>query len=217
LCSQRIFATEPSDVLGRVFSNGTHSWARPCAELQELLTPDETKSLLASTLNAHFTYLPIIRAIYTALDHFGVATHSGDRVLELDSVRSVSLSSSGRTKLRILEPAAGVGHFLSAISQSFRANSDRVAVEIDSLTARIFSRLYPQTKVLIRSFEETPPPENYFDLVISNVPFGNYAVAYGSVRESALKASIHDYFFVRSLEPLAEQAQSAFRAHRLMP
>jgi hypothetical protein len=145
---------------------------RPCAELQELPTPDEIKSLRASSLNAHYTSLPIIRAIYAALDHFGLATHGVDRVLELDSGQSVALGLSGRTKLRILEPAAGVGHFLGAMPQLLRANSARVAVEIDSLTCRIRSRLYPQTKVFIPPFEETPLPENYFDLVISNVPFG---------------------------------------------
>jgi hypothetical protein len=55
-----------SDVLNRAFPNGARSWARPCDDLEELLTPDEIKSLLASSLNAHFTTLPIIRAIYDA-------------------------------------------------------------------------------------------------------------------------------------------------------
>jgi len=188
-----------SEVLNRAFPNGAYSWSRPCSELNELLDPDEINSLLASSLNAHFTGLPIIRAIYAALDHFGVAPKPGDRVLELDSGQSVSLSSSERNRLRILEPAAGVGHFLGAMPQSLKANSDRVAIEIDSLTGRILQRLYPQTKVFIQPFEETPLPENYFDLVVSNIPFGAYAVADASIRESFLKASIHDYFFVRSL------------------
>lgn len=203
-----------SDVLGRVFPNGTQSWTRPCGELEDMLTPDEIKSLRASSLNAHFTSLPIIRAIYGALDHFGVATHIGDRVLELDSGQSVSLGSSWRAKLRILEPAAGVGHFLGAMPQSFRANSERVAIEIDSLTGRILSLLYPQTRVFIQPFEETSLPENYFDLILSNTPFGNYAVADGSIRESALKASIHDYYFVRSLRLLKPGGVIAFITSR---
>src|SRR6266508_778269 len=161
-----------SDALNRAFPNGTFSWSRPSAELQELLTRDKTQSLRASSLNAHFTSLPIIRAIYAALDHFGLAPHSGERVLELDSARSVALGLSGRPKLRIIEPAAGVGHFLGTMPQSLRANSERVAVEIDSLTGRILSRLYPQTNVFIRPFEETPLPKNYFDVVISNVLSG---------------------------------------------
>jgi N12 class adenine-specific DNA methylase len=188
-----------SDALGRAFPNGAYSWSRPCGELEESLTPDEIKSLLASSLNAHFTSLPIIRAIYAALDHFGLAPHGGGRILELDSGQSVALGLSGRTKLRILEPSAGVGHFLGAMPQWLNVNCERVAVEIDSLTGRMLARLYPQTRVFIQPFEETPLPENYFDLVISNVPFGNYAVADGSIRESFLKASIHDYYFAKSL------------------
>jgi N12 class adenine-specific DNA methylase len=203
-----------TEVLNRAFPNGTYSWSRPCAELAELLTPDEIKSLQASSLNAHFTALPIIRAIYAALDHFGLSPRAGDRVLELDSGQSVSLSSSRPNRLRILEPAAGVGHFLGAMPQALKAASERVAVEIDSLTARILTRLYPQTKVFTQPFEETPLPENYFDLIISNVPFGNYAVADAGIRESFLKASIHDYFFVRSLRLLKPGGIIAFITSR---
>jgi len=101
-----------SDVLGRAFPNGTFSWSRPCAELQELLTPDEIKSLLASTLNAHFTSLPIIRAIYAALDHFGLATRNwipasrsrsayrGDQSFELSSLPQASAIFSARCRNR---------------------------------------------------------------------------------------------------------------------
>lgn len=203
-----------SDVLNRAFPKGVYSQSRPCAELAELLTPDEIKGLLASSLNAHFTALPIIRAIYAALDHFGLSPRTGDRVLELDSGQSVSLSSSRQNRLRILEPAAGVGHFLGAMPQALKANSERVAVEIDSLTARILTQLYPQTKVFIQPFEETPLPENYFDLVVSNVPFGNYAVADAGIRESFLKASIHDYFFAKSLRLLKPGGIIAFITSR---
>ncbi len=203
-----------SDVLDHAFPNGAYSWSRPCEELEELLTPDEIKSLLASSLNAHYTALPIIRAVYAALDHFGVAPKAGDRMLELDSGQSVSLSSSGQKKLRIFEPAAGIGHFLGAMPQALRANSERVAVEIDSLTGRILQRLYPQTRVFIQPFEETPLPENYFDLIISNVPFGNYAVADAGIRESHLKASIHDYYFAKSLRLLRPGGVVAFVTSR---
>ncbi|MEP7339354.1 MAG: hypothetical protein ABI977_16575, partial [Acidobacteriota bacterium] len=203
-----------SDVLNRAFPNGAYSWSRTCSELEELLTPDEIKGLQASSLNAHFTAMPIIRAIYAALNHFGLSPRAGDRVLELDSGQSVSLSSSRQNRLRILEPAAGVGHFLGAMPQALKANSERVAVEIDSLTGRILAQLYPQSKVFIQPFEETPLPENYFDLVVSNVPFGNYAVADVGIRESFLKASIHDYFFVRSLRLLKPGGVIAFITSR---
>jgi len=188
-----------SEVLNRAFPNGTYSYSRPCRELDDLLAPDEIKCLLASSLNAHYTGLPIIRAIYAALDHFGLTPQNEGRMLEIGAGQSVSVASSRQSKLRVLEPAAGVGHFLGAMPQSLRAGSERVAVEIDSLTGRILERLYPQTRVFIQPFEETHLPQDYFDLVVSNIPFGAYGVADATVRESFLKASIHDYFFARSL------------------
>jgi N12 class adenine-specific DNA methylase len=203
-----------SEVLDRAFPDGAYSWSRPCAELEALLTPDEIASLLASSLNAHYTALPIIRAVYAALDHYGVASATDGRVLELESGQSVSFSSAQKSRLRILEPAAGVGHFLGAMPQALKANSERVAVEIDSLTGRILERLYPRTRVFIQPFEETPLPENYFDLVISNVPFGAYAIADAGIRESFLKASIHDYFFARSLRLLRPGGIIAFITSR---
>ncbi len=188
-----------SDVLKHAFPNGAYSYSRPCPDLEELLTPDEIKSLLASSLNAHYTCLPIIRAIYTALDHFGVIPQNEGRVLEIDSGRSVSVATTRRSQLRILEPAAGVGHFLGAMPPALTANSERVAVEIDLLSGRILERLYPQTRVFIQSFEETQLPQDYFDLVISNIPYGSYGVADAIIRDRFLKASIHDYYFARSL------------------
>ncbi|HEX5083367.1 MAG TPA: hypothetical protein VFY40_15085 [Blastocatellia bacterium] len=162
-----------SDVLHRAFPYGAYVYARPCQELDGLLTTDEIRGMLASSLNAHYTALPIIRAIYAALDHYGLTPRSDGRMLEIGDGQSVTVASSPRSKLRVLEPAAGVGHFLGAMPPALMANSDRVAVEIDSLTGRILQRLYPQTRVFVRPFEETALPNDYFDLVISNVPFGN--------------------------------------------
>jgi N12 class adenine-specific DNA methylase len=188
-----------SDVLGRAFPYGAYSHSRPCRELDGLLTPDEIRGMLASSLNAHYTALPIIRAIYAALDHYGLTPRNEGRMLEIGDGQSVAVASSPRSKLRILEPAAGVGHFIGAMPPALVANSDRVAVEIDSLTGWILQRLYPQTRVFIRPFEETELPSDYFDLVVSNVPFGSFAVADACVRESFLKAAIHDYYFVKAL------------------
>src|SRR5262249_14206852 len=42
-------------------------WETERARLQALLTPDETESARATTLNAHYTAPPIIRAIYALL------------------------------------------------------------------------------------------------------------------------------------------------------
>jgi N12 class adenine-specific DNA methylase len=203
-----------TDVLHHAFPNGTYSWAKPHAELAGLLTPEETSSLLASSLNAYYTSLPIIRAIYAALDHFGLAQDRQSRLLELDANQSVALGSLQQQKLRLLEPAAGIGHWLGAMPAPWRAKTERVAVEMDLLSGRILQQLYPNTKVFLQPFEAAPLPENYFDLILSNVPFGNYAVADPSVRESWLKAAIHDYFFVKALRLLRPGGVIAFITSR---
>jgi DUF971 family protein len=143
-----------------------------------VLTEDEIKSLLGSTLNAHYTAVPVIRATYAALEQCGIGQSS---------------------RLRVLEPAAGIGHFFGAMPETLAQTAERVAVELDDLTAHILRWLYPQAKVFSQSFETTVLPPNYFDLIVSNVPFGNYAVHDPLIKQSFLKASIHDYFFVKSL------------------
>ena len=203
-----------TEALRLAFPQGTYAWAKPHAELEGLLTPEETSSLLASSLNAHYTSLPVIQAIYTALEHYGLASDSGNRLLEFDARQSVALGSWSHRKLRVLEPAAGVGHWIGMMPPLLRANSERVAVEIDALTGRILQQLYPNTKVLIQPFEEALLPENYFDLILSNVPFGNYAIADASVRENFLKAAIHDYFFAKSLRLLQPGGILAFITSR---
>src|SRR5216683_1864561 len=75
----------------------------------------------------------------------------------------------------------------------------RTGVELDSLTARIAKKLYPDTTIFAQGFEETQLPDNYFDAVVGNVPFGDYAVHDPHTRHS-LTRSIHDYFFAKSLE-----------------
>ncbi len=147
--------------------------------MEGVLAQEERDSLAASALNAHYTPLPIIRAIYAALEHYGIGL---------------------LPQLRVLEPAAGVGHFFGAMPPTLLAKAERVAVEIDELSARIFSLLYPNARLFNQPFEETPLPQDYFDLVISNVPFGNYPIHDPNLKPKYLKAAIHDYYFARSLQ-----------------
>ncbi len=141
-----------TEVLNRAFPRGAYSWAEPCDEFKRLLTEEETESLRASTLNAQYTRLDIIRAIYAAIEHLGLAAWG---------------------KLRVLEPAAGVGHFLGAMPASLKGGAERAAIELDSITARILAQLYPATRVFACGLETAQLPKDYFDLIISNVPFGD--------------------------------------------
>jgi adenine-specific DNA methylase len=149
------------------------------AELQDLqLSETEISSMRASSLNAHYTAIPVVRAIWEALLHLGIG--------KLNAIR-------------MLEPSAGIGHFYSAMPRDLYPKSQRVAVELDTLTASILKALHPQTRVYNSGFECTALPSNYFDLAISNIPFGNYPVNDPQMRDRFVKHSIHDYFFAKAV------------------
>ncbi|MGH9938536.1 MAG: hypothetical protein ACREAM_20035, partial [Blastocatellia bacterium] len=115
-----------NEALNRLFPYSAHLGLPIHPELDGILTDDERDKITASALNAHYTALPIIGAIYDALDHLGIG----------------ALPS-----LRVLEPAAGIGHFFGAMPAEIEAKAERVAVELDSITARILRYLYPYVKV----------------------------------------------------------------------
>src|SRR5919202_1585251 len=113
-------------VLKRAFPHGVSAHLPPSEELKELLTGEELQALRASSLNAHYTSLPVIRAIYAGLEHMGLHR----------------LPESRERRLRALEPAAGIGHFIVAMPKVFRGVSEWAAVELDPLSARITKMLY---------------------------------------------------------------------------
>lgn len=173
-----------SALLKRAFPSGaSYAHIPPAEDLKELLSEDEIKALRASSLNAHYTSIPVIRAIYAGLLHIGLHR----------------LRHTNRPRLRVLEPAAGIGHFIGAMPPELRQRSDCAAVELDPLSAGITRLLYPNATVNAEGFESSNLPPNWFDLVISNVPFGNYRVCDVSFKEHYLRSAIHDYYFAKSL------------------
>jgi len=150
-------------------------WEKPAEELHQLLTDDEFESARASTPNAHFTSPAVIKAIWDGLRQMGV-----------------------KKDMQVLEPAMGVGHFFGLQPESMQGGH-RTGIELDSITARIAQKLYPDSTIFHKGFEETPLPDNYFDAVLGNVPFGDYAVHDPSMKPQLTRA-IHDYFFAKSLE-----------------
>jgi hypothetical protein len=151
-------------------------WEEVAEELRGLLSDDEYSAARASTPNAHFTSPLVISAIWDAMQRFGLPR--------------------GAT---VLEPSMGVGHFFGLMPESCLPGSRRVGVELDSVTARIAAKLYPDATVLAKGFEETQLPDGYFDAVIGNVPFGNYGV-YDPAYPGAVTRAIHDYFFAKSVD-----------------
>jgi N12 class adenine-specific DNA methylase len=150
-------------------------WRSTAAAVKEVLTGPEFESARASTPNAHYTSPQVIEAIWNGLHRMGLGMGA-----------------------QILEPAMGVGHFFGLMPE-FMQGGHRTGVELDSITARIAKKLYPDSTIFARGFEETPLPDNYFDAVVGNVPFGDYAV-HDPTMKRQLTGAIHDYFFAKSLE-----------------
>src|SRR6202020_3500000 len=99
-----------------------------------------------------------------------------------------------------LEPSMGVGHFFGMMPEGFYPDTKRTGVELDSVTARIASKLYPDSNIHAKALEETQLPGNFFDAVIGNIPFGNYPVFDPAYRNSPVTRTIHDYFLAKSLD-----------------
>lgn len=161
--------------LPQVFATHEDStWQADRDRLRELLTPEEYRSAQATTLNAHYTSATVVSAMYDAVQRLGF-THG-----------------------KILEPSAGIGHFFGLMPEAMRSQSTLTGIEIDPLTARIARALYPDASIRQQGFEQSQLPDGSFDLVISNVPFGNYKVFDPQFNQHNFL--IHDYFFAKSLE-----------------
>ncbi|WP_126448406.1 hypothetical protein [Sulfuricystis multivorans] len=153
------------------------AWRERAERLKTMLSPGEHALAEASTPNAHYTSLKVIEAMWAMVERLGF---KGGRVLE---------------------PAAGVGYFVGAMPEHLACESVVTAVELDELSARITKALYEPfgVQVFNMGFEAVPLPPGYFDLAISNVPFGNYKVA--ELRNVPYAGfSIHNYFFAKALE-----------------
>jgi N12 class adenine-specific DNA methylase len=155
--------------------------------LQTLLAEDEYESARASTTSAHYTSMEIIDAMWAAVRRLGF------------------------TGGRILEPSAGNGYFLGAMPRDVAEKSTVTAIEIDQLSARLLTSLYGAHGVRVANdgFEVAKLPADFFDLVISNVPFGNYQTP--ETRHVPFRDFlIHDYFFARALEVVRPGGLVAF-------
>jgi adenine-specific DNA methylase len=153
------------------------NWVARAERLKALLSADEHRSAEASTPNAHYTSLEVIEAMWRMVERLGF---KGGRVLE---------------------PAAGVGYFVGAMPEHLARSSKVTAIELDALSAGITKALYEPFGVHVYNmgFEAMHVPAGFFDLAISNVPFGNYQVA--ELRNVPYaNYSIHNYFFAKALE-----------------
>ena len=161
-----------------------NEWATEHAQLVELLSPDEFAAARASTLNAHYTSAAVVSAVYDAVQRIGFDYG------------------------RVLEPAVGIGHFFGLVPAEMQARSQLTGIEVDSLTAKIAQKLYPDADIRAQGFEEALLPNDSFDLAISNVPFGDYKLHDPQFNDQNFL--IHDYFFAKAIEKVRPGGLLAF-------
>ncbi|WP_242850600.1 DEAD/DEAH box helicase family protein [Clostridium lundense] len=169
--------------MAQAFDINSTGWNSEYTELKALLTPEEYVSARASTPNAHYTSPTVIEGIYKALESFGVKTGN------------------------ILEPSMGVGNFFSMLPDSMK-DSKLYGVELDDISGRIAKQLYQKANIKIQGFEENNYPDNFFDVAIGNVPFGDYKLH--DPKYDKYNFLIHDYFFAKALDKVRPGGIIAF-------
>lgn len=150
------------------------SWGARQTRLRELLTTDEYSAARSSTLTSFYTPPEVIDSVYLALERFQF--EGGN----------------------ILEPSMGVGNFFAKMPDEMRADSKLYGVELDSISGRIAKQLYPEDNIQIKGFEKTTFKNNSFDVVIGNIPFGDYGIADKAYDKYHFK--IHDYFAAKAVD-----------------
>ena len=171
--------------LSDAFEANKDSWHSEYTELKSLLTEEEYAAARSSTLTAFYTPPEVIDAMYTALRKMGVGAGT------------------------ILEPSMGVGAFFGqSHSYLYEPTTRLFGVELDSLTGRIARQLYQKANIQITGFEKADLPDSFFDVVIGNVPFGDYSVV--DPQYNRLHFKIHDYFFAKSIDKLRTGGIIAF-------
>lgn len=148
--------------------------------LKSLVSKSEYSTMKQSSLTAYYTDPMIIRQIWQ------------------------KLQDDGFEGGRILDPSMGTGNFFAAMPRSIRERSELYGVELDSVTGAIAKQLHPNTYIEVRGFEEVPYQNNSFDLVLTNVPFGNFRIADKNYDKPYM---IHDYFVKHSLDLVRDGGQ----------
>lgn len=159
--------------LPQAFS-GVEGWADEAQELRDVLTPAEYEAAKRSTLNAHYTDPQTIADTWDMIQRLGF------------------------TGGRVLEPSLGMGHFFAMQPPALAGNSMLTGVELDPITGGLARILFPHANIQVKGYQQLRVPDNFFDLIVSNFPFGDYRVQ--DKRYNAIGAPIHDYFFLKSAD-----------------
>ena len=169
--------------LADAFDEKNNAWADEFVELYTALSPEEYTAARESTLTAFYTPPVVIRAIYDKLSEMGFENGN------------------------ILEPSCGTGNFIGLLPEEME-KSKVYGIEPDPISGQIAKQLYQRSDIQIKGFEETAFPDNFFDIAIGNVPFGNFKIA--DKRYDKHNFLIHDYFFAKTIDKVRPGGVIAF-------
>ena len=155
------------------FDENNSSWANEYNELVEVLSPDEYAHARESTLTAFYTPQEVVKACYDIAENLGFKQGN------------------------ILEPSCGIGNFIGMKPKSM-ADSKVYGIELDFVSAAIAQQLYQNASIVNNGYEKVDLPDNFYDLVTTNVPFGDFKVS--DKKYDKHNPLIHDYFFMKSLD-----------------
>lgn len=155
------------------FDENNSSWANEYKELISVLSPEEYKAARESTLTAFYTPQEVVKACYDIAENLGFKQGN------------------------ILEPSCGIGNFIGMKPKSM-TDSKVYGIELDSVSAAIAQQLYQTASIVNNGYEKVDLPDNFYDLVTTNVPFGDFKVS--DKKYDKHNPLIHDYFFMKSLD-----------------
>ncbi|HGD2566528.1 TPA: helicase-related protein [Streptococcus agalactiae] len=158
-------------------------WKEARAFLKENLSSSEYEAARESTLTSFYTPKTVIDGVYK------------------------TLSGMGFKQGNILEPSMGIGNFIGNLPDEMN-KSKFYGVELDSVSGRIGKLLYPESDIQVKGLEETGFSNNFFDVAIGNVPFGEYKVNDREYNRNNFL--IHDYFFAKSIDKVRNGGVIAF-------
>ncbi|WP_336982488.1 PLxRFG domain-containing protein [Acinetobacter modestus] len=149
-------------------------WKERNLWLRERLGKESWESAKDSTINAHFTDPYTVAAMWAMAEKMGF------------------------TGGRVLEPAIGTGNFISLMPMHIKQRSQVTGIDLDITTAAIAKQLFPESNVQNMPYQKSQTPDNFYDLVISNVPFADIKIA--DRRYNQFNPNLHDYYFLKMLD-----------------
>lgn len=141
---------------------------------REMMSDEEWAAARKSTLNAHYTHPAVVAGMWDLAERLG---YRGGRAIE---------------------PSMGMGYFIGLQPAELRGRTRWTGVELDSLTGGMAVRLFPDSNIQVKGYQETTFPDGFFDLAIGNVPFGDFTINEG--RYNRFNAPIHDHFILKMLD-----------------